>query len=242
MLMKNKPAPPVRILVTGFGPFPGVPENASTPIVAALAKSATPGIVLMTEIIPVLWTYARSAAREAVAKAKPHAILHFGVSKRLTGFEIETRAFNLSGLKEDCTGAVRPLMPLDSLGERMLEATLPPAILLHALRREGLPAEISRDAGRYLCNALFYWSLADAREGGPLISFVHMPAFGTGILPRLTPKEALAGARVLVRAAAQAVLLAKESGNGRRGRKDDGSQAFHGTRRTCRCAVRYVSR
>jgi pyroglutamyl-peptidase len=240
--MRNRPGPPVRILVTGFGPFPGVPENASMPIVAALAKSAMPGVVLKTEIIPVLWNYARRVAREAIQKTKPHAVLHFGVSKQLTGFEIETRAFNVSGPKEDCAGAVRPGMPLDISGERILEATLPPAMLLRALRREGLPAEISQNPGRYLCNALFYWSLADASESGPLVSFIHMPAFGAEVLPRLSQNEALAGAQVLVRAAAQAVLLANESGNGRRGSKDDGSQAFHGTRRACRGVARYVPR
>jgi pyroglutamyl-peptidase len=244
MRMRKRTAPPVRILVTGFGPFPGVPDNASAPIVAALAKSvAMPGIQLITEIIPVLWTYARGVARDAMARAKPDAILHFGVSKRLTGFEIETRAVNLSGPKEDLGGAVRPSKPLDIAGERVLEATLPPAILLGALRREGYPARISRDAGRYLCNALFYWSLADAGAGGPLVSFIHMPAFGAEVLPRLTQREAIAGAQVLVRAAAQAVLIAKRSGysKGRR-RKGDGSQAFHRIERNCRRVARYAPR
>ena len=242
--MRNSPAPPVRILVTGFGPFPGVPNNASAPVVAELARSAAkPGIELMTEIIPVMWDYARGVARAAVARAKPHAILHFGVSKRLTGFEIETRAFNLSGPKEDCAGGIRPRTPLDISGKRVLEATLPPAILLQALRREGLPAQISRNAGRYLCNALFYWSLADAGSGGPLVSFIHMPAFSAGILPRLTPKEAAAGAQVLIRAAAQAVLLANGSGNGGRwGYKTDGSQTFYRTERNNRCIARYLPR
>jgi pyroglutamyl-peptidase len=241
--MRSRPAPPVRVLVTGFGPFPGVPDNASVAIVAALAGSAAmPGIELVTEIVPVLWTYARGVARDAVARAKPHAILHLGVSKRLTGFEVETRAFNLSGPKEDCAGSAGLCRPLDISGERMLKATLPPAILVRALRREGLPAQISRDPGRYLCNALFYWSLADARDGGPLVSFVHMPAFGADVLTRLTMEEALAGVQVLVRATAKAVLLAKQSGNSRRGRKDDGSKAFRGTRRTCRSVARYVPR
>jgi len=242
--MTNRPAPPVRILVTGFGPFPGVPENASAPIVEALAKSAAvPGIELMTEIIPVLWTYARGVSRDAIARAKPHAILHFGVSRKASGFEIETRAFNLSGPKEDFVGGVWPGKPLETPGERVLEATLPPAILLGALRRGGFPAHISRDAGRYLCNALFYWSLADSRADGPLVGFIHMPAFGAGISPRLTQGQAAAGAQVLVRAAAQAVLLAKGSGNsGRWGRKSNGSQVFHGIERNSRRVARYLPR
>jgi pyroglutamyl-peptidase len=242
--MNNSSTLPVRILVTGFGPFPGVLDNASTPVVTALASTAAmPGVTLVTEIIPVLWMYARGVARDAIARAKPHAILHFGVSKRVTCFEIETRAFNLSGSKEDCAGAARPCTPLDISGERVLEATLPPAMLLRALRREGYPAQLSRDAGRYLCNALFYWSLADADAGGPLISFIHMPAFGAGIQPRLTQKEAAAGAQVLVRAAAQAVLLAKGSEySRRRGRRGDGSQAFHGIERNSRRVARYLPR
>jgi len=205
-------ASPVRVLVTGFGPFPGMPCNASALLMGALARSAAvPGIRYFTEIVPTVWADARAAMRGAAGRVKPHAILHFGVSKRCTGFEIETRAVNMSGPKADRAGVVRPGKALQLSGKPVLRATLPPFGLLRALRLEGFPAQISGNAGRYLCNALFYWSLADAGESGPLVSFIHMPAFGADgdVQPRLTLDDAAAGARVLIRASAQAVLRAK---------------------------------
>ncbi|MGO8954512.1 MAG: pyroglutamyl-peptidase I [Rhodomicrobium sp.] len=239
--MISRAVPSVRVLVTGFGPFPGTPENASAAMMKALARSpAAPGIELFTGIVPVVWADARSVAREAAAEVRPHAILHFGVSKRASGFEIETRAVNMSGPRQDHAGYVRPGKPLDLSGQRILHATMPPYALLMALRQSGFPAQLSRNAGRYLCNALFYWSLADARADGALVSFIHMPALGmdAGVRPLMTLEGAAAGALVLIRASAQAVLLAKRGGNGNRGGYGShGSQAFHGTGRNDRRAL-----
>jgi pyroglutamyl-peptidase len=221
----------VRVLVTGFGPFPGISNNASAAVALAIEKSpAALGLEVATAIIPVVWAGARAAAREAAARFKPHAILHFGVSKRASGFEIETRAFNLSGPKEDHAGAAPPGTPLVDAGRPFLMSTLPPSHLYGALTEGGFPAVMSHDAGRYLCNALFYWSLCDAEMEGRLVSFVHLPAFGAGqeVEPRLTLEEAVGGARILVRASAEAVLRARQNEVSQRGgRIGHGSQTLH---------------
>jgi pyroglutamyl-peptidase len=222
---------PVRVLVTGFGPFPDVPCNASEAVVRGVTAGAgVPGAEIATATIPVVWAGAREVSRGAIARFDPHAILHFGVSRRALAFEIETRAFNVSGPKQDHAGEVRPSMPLVAGGRPILTPELPPLDLVRALRRSGYPAVLSRDAGRYLCNALFYWSLADGEADGRLVSFVHMPAFGADkdVKPRLTIHKATEGARILVRAAAEAVLRASQTKASPRGRsKGDGSQALH---------------
>jgi len=209
--------PPVRVLVTGFGPFPGMPHNASATMVAALSRpDADAGIALFTAVVPVAWSEARIAAREAIVNAQPHAILHFGVSKQAAGFEIESRAINMCGAKADHGGIVRAGQPLDRSGKPVLHATMPSSTLLSALRQGGFPAQLSRNAGRYLCNALFYWSLAGADGGGPLVGFIHIPAFGLeeAAQTRLTVEDAAAGARILIRASAQAVRRVRENGTG----------------------------
>ncbi len=111
----------VRVLVTGFGPFPSMPYNASTSVALALEGSAvTPGVDVATAIIPVVWATARVAARKAIARFQPHAVVHFGVSKRSSGFEIERRAFNLKraeggssryGAASECARAGRKAGP-----------------------------------------------------------------------------------------------------------------------------------
>ncbi len=230
----------VRVLVTGFGPFPGVSHNASASVVLRLAASpAEPGLEIATAIIPVVWANARAAARQAVARFQPHAILHFGVSKQALGFEIEARAVNMSGLKEDHAGVVRPEKPLVRAGKPVLMSTLPVRDLVEALANDGFAAAVSEDAGRYLCNALFYWSLCDAHADGRLVSFIHLPALGAdgAAKSRLTMEEAVAGVRILVRTSAEAVLRAKQEGQSKRGESfGHGSQALHRDGRSGRFA------
>jgi pyroglutamyl-peptidase len=229
----------VRVLVTGFGPFPSMPYNASTSVALALGDAPdTPGVDIATAVIPVVWATARVVARKAVARFQPHAILHFGVSKRSSGFEIETRAFNMSGRKEDQAGMVRRANALVRAGKPVLNATLPPLDLVRTLRKDGFPAALSEDPGRYLCNALFYWSLHDGESDGRLVSFVHMPALDAEmeVEPRLTMEEAVAGARILIRASAEAVLRAREDVLKRGGSIGYGSQALYRDGRSGRLA------
>jgi hypothetical protein len=48
--------------------------------------------------------------------------------------------------------------------------------LVGRLRRRGIPARTSRDAGRYVCNALLYSGLEQARQQACRLGFVHLPA------------------------------------------------------------------
>jgi pyroglutamyl-peptidase len=48
--------------------------------------------------------------------------------------------------------------------------------LASAARATGIDARLSRDAGRYVCNAALYRTLRAARQDGPrLVAFVHIP-------------------------------------------------------------------
>ncbi|MGA7325860.1 MAG: hypothetical protein WBX25_15575 [Rhodomicrobium sp.] len=231
--------------MTGFGPFPGVPSNASAALVSALAACPlNPEVLLATEIIPVDWTKARRVAAEAIARTKPDAVLHFGVAKRLTQIEIETRALNMSGPKADNSGAASPWKRLAPGGPFELPATLPALRLLRALKQNGFHAGLSRNAGGYLCNAVFYWSLAAAADEGPLIGFVHIPALGlTSRELRITPEDLLSAAIVLIRSSARAVLVARRRKFGfPGGKKHNGPQILHEIRRGSRGVVRHLVR
>ncbi len=238
-------AAPVRVLITGFGPFPGIPENASGLLVDALATSAPmAGIKLSAEIIPVIWEGAMEAAQAGIAKHRPDAVLHFGVAQSITTFEIETRAFNLHGTKEDHVGVARPGKPLLPGSPAIIKTTLPALPLLRALRAAGYPVALSNDAGRYLCNALLYYSLAHANGAAqPLVTFVHVPALGvaTEVKPLISMQDLVDGARILVRASANAVLRARQQETHRKdkGSGVNGSQVFY---RNGRGSRRFVGR
>jgi pyroglutamyl-peptidase len=63
-------------------------------------------------------------------------------------------------------------------GADVLRTSLPVPHLVLALKRRGIPAYASRDAGVYLCNAVLYHSLQMAADKlrDCRVGFVHVPA------------------------------------------------------------------
>lgn len=183
MKYSHKPRPPhaARILATGFGPFPGVPFNASATLVEHMAAHSDvlpPGVTLHIASLPTEWRRAAAIVRQLAAELHPHIILHFGVSGRARGFVLETRAVNITDGSEDCTGCLPPGRCVSTGGRAVMESTLPMGRLLQQLRMSGLPAGLSRDAGRYLCNALLYETLTYCKplSPAPLAGFIHIPS------------------------------------------------------------------
>lgn len=168
------------ILVTGFGPFPGVPTNASAELVGRLGDSRDPrlaGYRVAPAILPTEWRGGPDRLLELLAGMRPVLALHFGVSSRQEGFAVETRGRNHCERTKDACGEEPVSARLDAAGPADLPATIPAQHVVMRLRQRGLPAQVSRDAGGYLCNALLYRSLDFARRRHPAMraGFVHIP-------------------------------------------------------------------
>lgn len=168
------------VLITGFGPFPGVPINATmrlVPTLAADAARAFAGVRIATAILTTEWAAAPRALDGLLAEVRPDLVLHFGVSSRARGFEVEQRAANACMQSPDAAGLLPPGERLRADGAEHLQVSLPVPHIVARLRARGIPAFISRDAGGYLCNATLYHSLGCAREApGRRVGFVHIPA------------------------------------------------------------------
>jgi pyroglutamyl-peptidase len=169
------------VLLTAFGPFPGVPVNATmrlVPELAELAARAFPDVRFVTETLATEWQAAPRRMAAVIAEMKPDLVLHFGVSSRARGFEVEQRARNACRLMPDAAGLLPRGATLSNGGADVLRTSLPVPHLVLALKRRGIPAYASRDAGAYLCNAVLFHSLqvvAD-RFRDCRVGFVHVPA------------------------------------------------------------------
>ena len=87
----------LRILVTGFGPFPGAPYNPTQPLVARLTRLRRPAftdVELSSHIFPVTYKAVDRELPLALAKHKPHAMLMFGLAGRTKYVQVEIRACN----------------------------------------------------------------------------------------------------------------------------------------------------
>jgi pyroglutamyl-peptidase len=178
----------LRILVTGFGPFPGAPFNPTGPLVAQLLRLRRPAlseVELTGHIFPVTYGAVDRELPELLVGYRPQALLMFGLASRTPYLRIETRARN----------AVTTLWP-DADHTRVRKGSISgsadammfgphTAKLLRAADATGIDARASRDAGSYLCNYLSWRAIeATGRDDGPrLAAFVHVPLLARGNAP-----------------------------------------------------------
>lgn len=173
------------ILLTGFGPFPGVTDNVSGALALAVRDQAceipaiTPRQAITADILPTEWHGAPERLDNLLNTVDPQIVLHFGVSGQATGFVIETVAENLCRDAPDAVGCPPPSPNLCAESPSALPSTLPVNAIIARLSTAGLPAATSNDAGAYLCNAVLFRSLRWARQersqSQRKIGFVHIP-------------------------------------------------------------------
>lgn len=169
------------VLLTGFGPFPGVDRNASADLATELACHASlrhGHLRFIAEVLPVDWKQTPVRLAELLRQHRPAVALHFGVSARATGFVIETHAYNATKGVPDEGGQLAAGGILIAGDRARRSATLPVRGVVKALHAAGYPAELSSDPGRYLCNAVLFHSLRYATRAAPKMrsGFIHIPA------------------------------------------------------------------
>lgn len=176
----------LKLLVTGFGPFPGIRVNPTERLARRLSQSGRfrrIGIDVAAHVFPTRWaTVARDLAG-VIAREKPDAVLHLGVAGRRRKISIEMIARpSPSTISPDAGGSSAALSkhPTQKRAAASFSIAAPAQQLLAGLDRAGAAAHLSPSAGRYLCNALYHHSLslrADERATRPTV-FIHVPMPG----------------------------------------------------------------
>ncbi|HWX83732.1 MAG TPA: pyroglutamyl-peptidase I [Xanthobacteraceae bacterium] len=170
----------LRILITGFGPFPGAPYNPTEPLVARLLRLRRPAlddVELAGHIFPVTYAAVDRQLTMLLTKHRPEGLLMFGLAARTPYLRIETRARN----------AVTTIWP-DAEHARVRKGSIArdedammfgphTAKLLRAALSTGIDARGSRNAGSYLCNYLGWRAIeaTNKNHGAALAAFVHVP-------------------------------------------------------------------
>ena len=169
----------MRVLLIGFGPFPGAPLNPSALLVKSLTRRRRPAFAEIVRTTHVFATTYAAVDRDlpTLRAAGPDIVLMFGVAGRRRHLSIETRARNAVSLLFPDASGYRPRQGIIAPGKpAVLRGAAPFARLLGAVRASTGPARLSRDAGRYLCNYAYWRALERSRDGRPLVQFVHIPA------------------------------------------------------------------
>src|ERR1700676_2885971 len=175
----------LRILITGFGPFPGAPFNPTMPLVKRLTQLRRPAfgdVDLIGHIFHVTYATVDRELPALIAQRRPHALLMFGLADRTAHVRVETRARNAVTTLFPDADRTRARKGSIVSGANAMMFGPHTAKLLRAAVGTGIDARASRDAGSYLCNYLSWRSIEAVISGdGPrLAAFVHVPLLARG--------------------------------------------------------------
>lgn len=171
--------------LTGFGAFPGVPDNPTQHIVAALGGRRIGDFVIHSSVLPVTFGDAPRLVREGHAALSPALSVHLGVAgrRRLVCLERDARNTIHPGRK-DAVGALatKPRIELSAAAAARQSTRFKLGQIVGKLRNNGFGTRISVDAGDYLCNLTYWHSLASRARtpstGQGWSLFIHVPPVG----------------------------------------------------------------
>ena len=170
------------LLLTYFGPFPGVPVNPTVALAEGAVRAlntARPDLRVVTRELPVSYDGSSTALRTALQDVQPDALISLGVAVGRDVVSLEQVAINLDSAGiEDNDGDRRCDEPIVPDGREAYFSSLPVRASFERLHAAGEPVEISYTAGTYVCNHVFYEGQRISRELGLSIpaGFVHVPA------------------------------------------------------------------
>lgn len=197
------------LLVTGFGPFPGAPDNPTSVLMRALAEVPAARLgASRVEAVALETDYCRSweTLQQLFARVSPDIVVHFGLSALSDRLNVERVARNRADPEKPDIAGFAPGGRLHDDGPETLAATLPSEAIVASLVAAGFPAAPSDDAGLYVCNATLYRSLRAAEGTRRKVGFIHVPPDGVGGFAQ----ERLAAAALVALEAAVAAWTAPE--------------------------------
>lgn len=163
------------IVLTGFGPFPGVQKNPTQSLIELMPERIL-GFETVRVVVPTAYETAAILIEKLLVESRPKVCLCLGVSGR-GAFRLETTARNFDYCQApDQSGIARNGLIEDN-GPEKLYSTLPLTKIYNTLKNMNISVVYSDDAGGYVCNHLFYIARRTIDRSGIEIpcGFLHVP-------------------------------------------------------------------
>ena len=163
------------ILLSGFAPFGGCSHNPSQDIVESLHGYNIEGVSVVGCVLPVVRNLSWDILKAHMDKHQPMAVMALGQSQRV-GIQLERMAYNQDYYRiADNAGNQPQNEKVIASAPESLPSTLPLMNIFAALQTAGLAVDFSDDAGRFVCNHLFFQMQYALQDHGIASGFVHVP-------------------------------------------------------------------
>lgn len=167
----------MKILVTGFEPFGGNTSNPSA-MAAGLLPDCIAGADIIKRILPVVFERAADQLIDFIHGYSPDAVVCTGLAGGRKAITPELIAVNLKNARiPDNEGQQPEWEKILPGGEDRLFTSLPVKEMTGAMAIKEIPAEISCNAGTFVCNEVMYRLLAcrNKEHPGMMAGFIHVP-------------------------------------------------------------------
>lgn len=168
----------MKLLITGFDPFGGGKVNPSWEAVKKLPNKID-GIDIVKLEIPTVFRKSGRILFEAIEKEKPNIVICVGQGGKRCDISIERIAINIDDAgREDNEGNKPEGDIIFEDGKNAYFSNLPIKSIVEEIKKEGIPASISNNAGTYVCNHIMYSLLYYLEKKGLKNvrgGFIHIP-------------------------------------------------------------------
>ncbi len=203
------------ILVTGYEAYGNTPVNPAEAVAKRLDGRRIGDAVVASRIVPNSFFVSIERAVAAIGELAPEVVVMLGEFTGRAMVTVERIAQNLNdgtryGLVDNAGVAMQDELTAPD-GPAAHYATLPIRAMVRAMRRAGIPADISDAPGTFCCNHLMYGVLhhIETRRLPIRAGWIHLPALPEVAaleenlgLPSMSVETATAG----VTAALEAIL------------------------------------
>jgi pyroglutamyl-peptidase len=202
------------VLLTGYGPFGHTPVNPAETVARALDGTHLGGATVTGVVVPNVFFKVLEVVQAKIAELRPQLVIMMGEFGGRPEITVERIAQNLNdGARyrlADNDGVILQDQLTAPDGPAAYYATLPIRAMVTAMRKAGIPADISDAAGTFGCNHLMYGILHHiAVHRLPIrAGWVHLPHLPEVAArdenlgaPSMSADTAIAGLRAGIQAA-----------------------------------------
>lgn len=164
------------ILLTGFEPFGGSATNSSWEAVKLVGADWRGESRLLTACLPVEFGLAAQTLNALIDESRPDLVIATGVAAGRTVVTPERIAINLAHATiPDNAGSEPKDEHLIPTGPDAYFTGLPVRSMVDRMLEASVPAEVSLSAGTYVCNDTMYRMMHHLAGSHVIAGFIHVP-------------------------------------------------------------------
>lgn len=167
----------MKILITAFEPFGGEKVNPALEAMKLLPDKIGEAQILKLEL-PTVFKKSIEKVWQHIDEYEPDIVISLGQAGGRACISIERVAINIDDTTmADNEGNMPVDQPIFKDGENAYFSNLPIKKMLEAIKKAGIPANISNTAGTYVCNHVMYGILYKIHKERLNIKagFIHVP-------------------------------------------------------------------